>query len=147
MVLVTVHSDSGAQENIVSHCFHCIPIYLPWGDGTGNINKYIFSPEGKKRRELLMFRHLARKYEMEKSNSLLPGSHKILQLWSLLPCSVEELFSCHPWEKDHVNSQSYSQFGSFLPFRFTCLPVFTHPKVSWQCYGFMNCHFHNFTLF
>ena len=47
MVLVTVHSDSGAQENIVSHCFHCIPIYLPWGDGTGNINTF-FPQKGKK---------------------------------------------------------------------------------------------------
>ena len=25
---------SGAQENKVCHCFHCFPIYLPWGDGT-----------------------------------------------------------------------------------------------------------------
>ena len=24
----------GAQENKVSHCFHCFPIYLPWSDGT-----------------------------------------------------------------------------------------------------------------
>ena len=22
-------------KKIVSHCFHCFPIYLPWGDGTG----------------------------------------------------------------------------------------------------------------
>ena len=25
----------GAQENKVSYCFHCFPIYLPWSDGTG----------------------------------------------------------------------------------------------------------------
>ena len=25
----------GAQENKVSHCFHCFTIYLPWSDGTG----------------------------------------------------------------------------------------------------------------
>ena len=25
----------GAQENKVSHYFHCLPIYLPWSDGTG----------------------------------------------------------------------------------------------------------------
>ena len=24
-----------AQESKVCHCFHCFPIYLPWGDGTG----------------------------------------------------------------------------------------------------------------
>jgi len=31
---VTVHSDFGTQEDKVSHCFHCFPIYLPWSDGT-----------------------------------------------------------------------------------------------------------------
>ena len=25
----------GSQENKVSYCFHCFPIYLPWSDGTG----------------------------------------------------------------------------------------------------------------
>ena len=24
----------GAQENKACHCFHCVPIYLPWSDGT-----------------------------------------------------------------------------------------------------------------
>ena len=26
---VTIFSDFGTQENKVSHCFHCFPIYLP----------------------------------------------------------------------------------------------------------------------
>ena len=34
MAAVTIHSDFGAQENRVFHCFHCFPIYLPWSDGT-----------------------------------------------------------------------------------------------------------------
>ena len=29
MVAVTIHSDSGAQENKICHYFHCFPIYLP----------------------------------------------------------------------------------------------------------------------
>ena len=33
MAAVTSCSDVGAQENKVSHCFHCFPIYLPWSDG------------------------------------------------------------------------------------------------------------------
>ena len=32
---VTIHSDFGAQDNKVCHCFHCFPICLPWSDGTG----------------------------------------------------------------------------------------------------------------
>ena len=31
---VTICGDFGAQENKVSHCFHCLPTYLPWSDGT-----------------------------------------------------------------------------------------------------------------
>ena len=34
MASVTICSDFGVQENKVSHCFHCFPIYLPWSDGT-----------------------------------------------------------------------------------------------------------------
>ena len=34
MAAVTIHSDFGAQENNVCHCFHCFFIYLPWSDGT-----------------------------------------------------------------------------------------------------------------
>ena len=32
MAAVTICSDLGAQENKVSDCFHCFPIYLPWWD-------------------------------------------------------------------------------------------------------------------
>ena len=35
MAAVTICSDFGAQENKVSHCFHCFSIYLSWSDGTG----------------------------------------------------------------------------------------------------------------
>ena len=65
----------------------------------------------------------------------------------LLSRSVQELFSCCPWEKVHINSQSNSQLVlSYFSGLLVCLCSPTH-KSSWQCYGFMNCHFHNFTLF
>ena len=35
MGAVDICTDFGAQENKVSHCFHCFPIYLLWSDGTG----------------------------------------------------------------------------------------------------------------
>ena len=35
MAAVTICSDFGAEENKVSHCFHCFPVYLPWTDGIG----------------------------------------------------------------------------------------------------------------
>ena len=34
MAAVTICSDFGAPNNKVSHCFHCFPIYFPWGNGT-----------------------------------------------------------------------------------------------------------------
>ena len=34
MASVTVCTDFGAQENKVSHCFRCFPIYLLLGNGT-----------------------------------------------------------------------------------------------------------------
>ena len=34
MAVVTICSDFGTQKNKVSHCFHCVPICLPWSDGT-----------------------------------------------------------------------------------------------------------------
>ena len=34
MAAVTICNDFGAPQNKVCHCFHSIPIYLPWSDGT-----------------------------------------------------------------------------------------------------------------
>ena len=34
MAAIIIYSDFGAPQNKVSHCFHCLPIYLPWSDGT-----------------------------------------------------------------------------------------------------------------
>ena len=32
MAAVTIHSDSGTQENKICHCFLSFPIYLPWSE-------------------------------------------------------------------------------------------------------------------
>ena len=34
MAATTLCSDFGSPQNKVWHCFHCLPIYFPWGDGT-----------------------------------------------------------------------------------------------------------------
>ena len=34
IVAITVRSDFGAQESKIRHCFHFIPFYFPWNDGT-----------------------------------------------------------------------------------------------------------------
>ena len=35
MDAVNICSHFGAHKNKVCHCFHCLPIYLPWSNGTG----------------------------------------------------------------------------------------------------------------
>ena len=39
---VSICSDFGAQENKVSHCFHCFSNYSPWSDGTWMPQSYFF---------------------------------------------------------------------------------------------------------
>ena len=34
MAAIKICSDFVAQKRKVCHCFHCFPIYFPWGDGT-----------------------------------------------------------------------------------------------------------------
>jgi len=34
---VIICSDFGAPQNKGFHCFYCLPIYLPWSDGTGSL--------------------------------------------------------------------------------------------------------------
>ena len=45
---ITIHSDSGAQENKIYHCFHFFPFYLTWSDGLDTMISYflmlIFKP-------------------------------------------------------------------------------------------------------
>ena len=35
MAAVNVHSDFGAKENKICHCYHFFPLYLAWSYGTG----------------------------------------------------------------------------------------------------------------
>ena len=39
---VKVHSDFGAQENKICHCFHVSLIYMPWSGGTGCHEYWLF---------------------------------------------------------------------------------------------------------
>ena len=34
MAVVIICSDFGTQENNICHWYHCVPIYLPWHDGS-----------------------------------------------------------------------------------------------------------------
>ena len=59
MAVVIICSDSGAQENKVSHCFHCFPIYLPSG-GTGSHDLRFLNVEFKPTFSLSFFTFIKR---------------------------------------------------------------------------------------
>ena len=42
MAAVTICSDFGAPKNKVWHCFHSLPIYFPWSDGTMDALIFVF---------------------------------------------------------------------------------------------------------
>ena len=45
MASVTIHSNFGAKENKVCHCFHFFPIYLPLNGGIGCHDLSFFNVE------------------------------------------------------------------------------------------------------
>ena len=45
LATVIIHSDSGAQENQICHCFHFLRIYLPWSGGTRCYELHFFNVE------------------------------------------------------------------------------------------------------
>ena len=61
MVAVTICSDFGAQENIVSLSIgHCFPIYLPWSDETGCHDLHFLNAEFKPTFSLSSFTFIRR---------------------------------------------------------------------------------------
>ena len=68
MAAVTIHSDFGAQENKVCHCFHCFPIYLPLSDRNRSLAMIFvfwmlrFKPYFKKKINLFNWRLITLQY-------------------------------------------------------------------------------------
>jgi len=45
MAAITICSDFGAQDNKVSNCFHCFPVYMPGSNGTRCHNVHFLNVE------------------------------------------------------------------------------------------------------
>ena len=65
------------KNNKVSHCFHCLPIYLPWSDGTGSHHLSFINVEFKPVFSLFSFILIKRLF----SSSLLSDNFKINLNW------------------------------------------------------------------
>ena len=83
--LVTVNSDFGAQENKVSYCFHCFPIYLPWSDGTRCHDLSFLNVEFKASSSLSSFTFIKRLFSSSLLSAIRVVSSTYLRLLIFLP--------------------------------------------------------------
>ena len=67
---VTLHNDFGAQSK-VSYCFHCLPIYLLWSNGTGGHDLPLLNVEFQAS-FFALFSYLHLEWNMAKANRVLP---------------------------------------------------------------------------
>ena len=83
MAAVTICSDFGAQENKVSHCFHCFPIYLPWINGTRCHDLHFSMWSFKSAFSLFSFTFIKWLFVVKKENFIaLPGKGRHIGLLS-----------------------------------------------------------------
>ena len=72
-------------QNKVSHCFHCFPIYLPWGDGTGCHDLSFLNVELKPTFSLSTFTFIKRLFSSSSLSVIMVGSSAYLRLLIFLP--------------------------------------------------------------
>ena len=68
MAAITIHSDLGAQENKICHCFHFFPICLPWCyvcSPTVVLEKTLESPWTERRSNQSILKEISPEYSLE----------------------------------------------------------------------------------
>ena len=103
MAAVIICSDFGAQENKISQCFHCFPIYFPWSDGTGCHDLVFWMLSFKSTFSLSSFTFIKRLFNSSSLSAIRVVSSAYLKLLMFLPailipaCDIsnflEEIFS------------------------------------------------------
>ena len=152
MAAVTICSDFWAQENKVSHCFHCFPIYLPWS-GTGchevelDAMILVFWMLSFKRTFLLSsFIFINRLFRSSLSAIRVVVSSAYLKLLIFLPenlipvCASSILVFHMMYSAKKLNEQGHN----IQPW-VTAFPIWNQPVVpilvltvaSWPAYGFL----------
>ena len=150
MAAVTICSDFGAQENKVCHCFHCLPISLPWGRikhphpaelGSGQVTCLPHEDEkcntsGGGLRARLSFSphppylHLPRSPRGYNSRGLRPACSDTLQEW-------EKCCAVSPWGRRWLHHLTSS------PHRYGGNPGKDATDDLWKekeaCIGFQDC--------
>ena len=85
MAAVTICSDFLAPKNKVCHCFHCLPIYFPWSDGTRCHNLNFLNVELKLTFSLSSFIFIKRLFSSSSLSAIRVMSSAYLRLLIFLP--------------------------------------------------------------
>ena len=138
MTAVTICSDFGAQENKVSHCFHCFPICLPWSDVTRCHNLMSFKPTFS----LSSFTFIKRLFSSSSLSAIRVVSSAYLKLWIFLPVilipdcvssspAFHMMYSAYRFNKQGDNIQPWRT--PFLIWNQVCCSMSTSNRCFLTC--------------
>ena len=129
---VTIHSDFGAQEYKICHCFHFFPIYLPRNDGTGCHGLSFIMLSFKPVFSLSSFTHIKRVFSSSSLSAITVLSSAYLSLLFLpeilIPaCGSLSLAFCMMYSAYKLNQQGDNIQSWCTPF-----PILNQSAVPCQ---------------
>ena len=145
MAAATIHSDFGAQENKICHCFHFFTIYFPWSNGNWMLWSSFFE-SFKPAFSLFSFTHIKRLFRFFSLSAIRVMSSTYLRLLIILTAIL--IPACDSFRpKFHVMYSAYmlsEQDDNIQPCRnpdsilnqatASCLVL---TIASWPAYGFL----------
>ena len=146
MAVVTTCSDFATQENKVSHCFHCFPIYLPWSDGTRCLDLRFWMLSFKPDFSLSSFIFIKRFFSFYSLSAIRVVSSAYLRLLIffpaiLIPASASSspafhiMYSAYKLNKQGDNIQPWR---SLFPIWNQCIvPYLVLTVAFWSAYRFL----------
>ena len=129
MAAVTICSDFGAQENKVSHCFHCFPIDLQWSDGTGCQDLSVWMLSFKPVFSLSSFTFIKSLFSSSSLSAIRVVSSEYMRLLIFLPEIL--MYSAYKLNKQDDNIQPFSIWNQSI------VPCLVLTFASWPAYKFL----------
>ena len=136
----------GAQENKVSHCFHCFPINLPWSDRTGCHDLSFLNFENKLAFSLTSFTFIKRFYGSSLHFAIRVVSSAYLRLLKFLPVIlIPACASSSPAFLMMYSAYKVNKLGNGIQPWHTSFPIWNQSVVpcpvltvvSWRAYRFL----------
>ena len=146
MAAVTVHSDFGAQENKVCHCFHSFLIYLPWSDGARCHDLIFWILKFKLAFSLFSFTFIRRFFTSSLLSAIRVVSSEYLKLLIFLLAiltpayessspSFHMMYSAYKLNKHGDNMQPW--YTPFPIWNQSVVPCLILTVASWPTYRFL----------